>query len=254
MRLVGTPAAVGATPAGDATWTPDGALQPLTPRIGRRERSPRSAGSGGRSFERTRWGALTAVAAAVVLAVVTLDAPSFFRGPLPSHVADAVGATLVRDGDRTTLTTGTELQAGDRIETAPGGHATLAFGVGATRIASTTTITISSLSDDTVELDQAAGRAWHRVDPELTRYVVTTADVSWTASGTAFDLDRFVDGDDGDVARLVAAEHDVEVAGPGLATTLTEGSVARISLDARRPSRSGRWRSPTWSIHGWSRT
>ena len=57
-RLVGLPAAVGtvggATANGEAAWAPDGALQPLAPRVGRRDRGHRSGRSGGRPFDRTR--------------------------------------------------------------------------------------------------------------------------------------------------------------------------------------------------------
>ena len=76
------------------------------------------------------------MAAAIVVAVLGLDAQTFFGVPPRAHAAEAVGATLARDGAETALRPGAELQVGDRITTDSTGRATLVVAGGEVRLAS----------------------------------------------------------------------------------------------------------------------
>jgi hypothetical protein len=175
-----------------------------------------------------RWGVLT-IAAAVVIAIVGLNLRGFLLSPPQAVATAAVGATLVRDGVTTTLTPGTVLAAGDRVETSSGGSASLTLGGGALRLEGATAIGIDRLDNDGIELSQPTGRAWHRVGGGTGRYRVRTEDVTWSATGTAFDLERTTAGGV-DRVRAIGVEHDVRIAGPTLDATLSEGSVAVIAL------------------------
>ncbi len=56
-----------------------------------------------------------------------------------------------------------------------------------------------------------------------------TADVTWTASGTAFDLGRRGAPGGGEEVRAIGIEHTVRITGPGLATDLAQGSAKERS-------------------------
>ena len=179
---------------------------------------------------RWRWPIL-AVAAVLVLVVIGGGPERWFAITAPSASAvDAVGATLTRDGASTALAPGMTIRVGDVVTTAPDGSATLALGGGAVRLAGDTQLGITGLEPDAIGLDQVRGRAWHRVGPGAGRYRVTTAGVTWTATGTAFDLDRRPDGVGGEEVRGIGIEHAVRIGAPGVDATLAEGSVVVISL------------------------
>ena len=224
-RLVG--AAIGAGPAAAApTVGPalvDGgpvALDRVRPHVVRR--SPPVANV-------PRW-SVAAVAAAVVIAVVGINGRWLQGGPAEASVVGATDAALVRDGARIDLVAGQELRAGDRILTGPDGSATIALAGGEARLEAAADLTITELDHERIRLDQDAGRAWHRVAEPLETYLVTTADVTWTATGTAFDLDRRAAADGGEEVRAIGIEHDVAAAGPDLALSVREGMVALIDL------------------------
>jgi len=67
--------------------------------------------------------------------------------------------------------------------------------------------------------------------PEGGRYEVTTGTVTWTALGTAFDLDRTgPSSTGGDVVHELSIEHSVVADGPGLQVTIDEGRGASLRL------------------------
>jgi hypothetical protein len=74
-----------------------------------------------------RWSILAA-AAALIVAVVGLNAGLLFTAPPDSRVAAATGAELIRDGEATALVAGTELEPADEIRVAGGGSAALQLG------------------------------------------------------------------------------------------------------------------------------
>ncbi len=178
-----------------------------------------------------RW-SYAAIAAALVLAVGAIAGDLLHPIPATTRVADAVGATLVRDGVAEALAPGSELREGDEIRVAADGSATLAIASGRVRLAGGSDLRLDGLDREHVVLDQLAGRAWHRVAlPSGGTYAVTTGDVTWTARGTAFDIDREVTAS-GDVVHGLAVEHAVTADGPGLTVTLAEGHGATVRLGA----------------------
>lgn len=180
-----------------------------------------------------RW-TFAAIAAALIVAVVGLNGPSLFPSLPSSRAGQSVGASLLRDGVTGPLVAGAELRAGDSVSTDADGHATLELGGGRVRLAGDTTVRIDRLEAGRIDLGQLAGRAWHRVVVEAgSRYSVATAGITWTATGTAFDVDLPADGA---TVRAVAVEHDVSADGPGLHLDLQEGRSAVIGLAAGPPT------------------
>jgi len=179
-----------------------------------------------------RWSILAA-AAAVVVAVVGLNAGILFQAPPATRVAAAVGATLVRDGEATPLILGAELQAADEVRVGESGSATLVVGDSRIRLDGGANVRLATIERSRIEIDQVAGRAWHRVIlPDGGRYVVTTGPVTWTAKGTAFDIDRSgAAAPGGDTVRELSIEHGVVAEGPGLRVTIDEGRGATVRLD-----------------------
>lgn len=180
-----------------------------------------------------RWSIL-GVAATLIVAIGVLSGNLLSSAPPESRVAAAVGAELTRRGEATILAAGTQLEAGDEIRIAGGGSASLQLGASRVRLAGGAEIRLVTLEPSRITVDQIAGRAWHRVDlPDGGRYVVMTADVSWTAVGTAFDLDRDEgDATGGDIVRELSIRHDVLVEGPGLRVTVGQGRGATVRLGA----------------------
>lgn len=179
-----------------------------------------------------RWSFL-AVAAALIVAVVGLNG----RGPLGTtltRAGESVGASLTRDGATSALAGGVELRVGDTVSVTPDGHATLELGDGRVRLAGGSSLRLDALGPERIELAQLTGRAWHRVAlPAGATYAVETAGITWTATGTAFDLDL---APDGSVLRALAIEHAIGATGPGLSLTLDEGRLAVIGLGAGSPT------------------
>jgi hypothetical protein len=117
------------------------------------------------------------------------------------------------------------------VATGPDGFATLELGASRVRLGSDSAVRLVEATAARIELEQAAGRAWHRVGGPEVSYEVRTADVTWTADGTAFDLRLEHGPATGDEwVRGVGIEHDVAIAGPDLSAVLDEGAVARIRL------------------------
>ena len=177
-----------------------------------------------------RWSFL-AMAAAIVVTVVALNS-NLLRPVLPEmRASDAVGATLIRDGSATALEPGTELLVGDEVRVAATGHATLAFGESLARLDGGADLRIADLGENAIELEQLAGETWHRaVLGGAGRYVVRTGPVTWTASGTAFDISRGPDGSGGELVHEQSIQHDVVVDGPDLRATVSEGRGATVHL------------------------
>lgn len=233
--VVGSAPAAAASSSATPLWV-DEPVQSLRPYV-RRRTSGMVAGAGAaadvqRPLGSTKgWTSLLAIAAVIAIAVVTLDGRTFLTGPLPATVADATGATLTRDGSVQPLTAGLVLEPGDLIATDAGsGSATLTLGRGETRLAAASSVRLEDLGDDII-LDQLAGRAWHRVGGDVDRYTVRTAEVTWTATGTAFDLDRHATADGTEAVRAVGVEQTVTATGPDVAVDVVEGSIALVRLD-----------------------
>jgi len=177
-----------------------------------------------------RW-SLLAVAAAVVVTVVALNSNLLLPVLPEMRASDAVGATLIRDGSATALEPGTELLVGDEVRVAAAGHASLAFGASLARLAGGADLRITDLGEDDIELEQLGGEAWHRVVlGDAGSYVVRTGPVTWTATGTAFDIERGPDGSGGELVHEQSIQHDVVVSGPDLRATVTEGRGATVHL------------------------
>jgi hypothetical protein len=202
---------------------PNGAPQRLRPRVARRAPGVMPA---------TRW-TVAAVAAALIVSVIGLGPGRLLHAPAASRAGDVSAASLIRDGSTTALVAGTTLQVGDEIRTADAGRATLQLGTSQARLAGGSDVAIRSLNADELMLEQLAGRVYHRVDvPTGGTYTVATAAASWTAHGTAFDLDRRVLPSHADRMTVLALEHSVGVAGPGVSATVTEGRRAELLLGA----------------------
>jgi hypothetical protein len=177
-----------------------------------------------------RW-SFMAAAAAVVFAVVALNSKLMFPAVPDLRATDAVGATLVRDGVAVALEPGAELRVGDEVTVGSSGHASLAFGESLARLDAGASLRLSNLDGRAIELEQLGGEAWHRaVLSSGGRYVVRTGAVSWTATGTAFDIDRVPDGAGGEIVRERSIQHDVVVDGPDLRATVNEGRGAVVHL------------------------
>lgn len=178
-----------------------------------------------------RWTVLTA-AAALIVAIVGLNANLLVPVPPSSRVTAAAGAELVRDGAATALAVGTELRSGDEVRVSAAGSANLLVGENRIRLSGGADLRLTRLEQARVEIEQVTGRAWHRVVlPSSASYVVTTGSVSWTAKGTAFDLDRTGAATaGGDVVRELSIQHAVVVAGVNLRVTIDEGNGATVRL------------------------
>jgi ferric-dicitrate binding protein FerR (iron transport regulator) len=185
--------------------------------------------------------------AAVALALVVVAAGAFgagklllFRTSLNAVAGEVAGATLTRGGQSSELLSGTALLEGDTIGVAPGGHAALAIGGSIARLAGGAAVHLDALGAQGVTIGQLAGRAYHRVDPsDGLPYRVATGPLTWTASGTAFDVDREPvtsgQGAGGERVTLLAIQHDVALAGPGLEVNVTEGQQAVVYIGGSGP-------------------
>ena len=180
-----------------------------------------------------RWTAM-AVAAAFILAVVGVRTVTELPALAPSHAGQVAGATLARGGEVSDLTSGTALLEGDEIDVGPGGHATLELGATIVRMAGGSAVRVDSLAQDVV-VEQLSGRVWHRAAPDADgSYAVTTAGLTWTAQGTAFDLARESSAT-GDRLELLTIEHAVRLSGPSLSATIDEGRRAVVILGRGSP-------------------
>jgi hypothetical protein len=163
---------------------------------------------------------------AIVLAVGAAGvATGRFIAVPADRVGEATDATLIRTGGSQALVAGTALAAGDEIRVASDGHATLLLGSSQARLAGGADFRLNLLSGSTVQLAQLAGRAYHRVVvPAGGSYAVVTGPYTWTATGTAFDLDRTPAAGGGEQVTLLALEHSVAVNGRETHQQVAEGS------------------------------
>ena len=194
------------------------------------------------------------MAAVVLVAVVAIDHQSLVP-PAPNlHVADAADATVQRGASRLDLEPGMELRAGDVIRTADrDGRATLSLAGGETRLAPATAVGIVAAGTD-ITLDQHAGRVWHRVGAAVGTYAVQTDDVTWVATGTAFDLDRRPAAAGGEEVRAIAIDHDVRIDGRFADPRPARGLYDDRPAGRSRPTRSTAVRSPmttAWTRGCW---
>jgi hypothetical protein len=187
----------------------------------------------------TRWTSI-GLAAAVVVSVLGLNVDRLWSVPATIRAGGAVAAILVRDGQVQTLAPGAELYVGDVVRVGPDGHATLHLEASVARLAGGAEVAIEAATATTIALDQRAGRAYHRVVvPADGSYSVATAGITWTATGTAFDIDRSPTAA-GERIRGLAAEHSVTASGHGLALTVPEGRTLTIDLPAMAEVSTGR--------------
>lgn len=200
--------------------------QRVRPVVRRASAAPRSLAG---PLPAPRWTAL-AVAAALILSV--LGVRTLVPVVPEAWTSDVAFAEVVRDGRVAPLTPGAELRAGDEVRVGMGGSATLELGASRVRLAAGAAIRIEALSARRTVVDQVAGRAWHRVvGTGGGTYTVTTAGIEWTATGTAFDVERRGSRGARTVA-VLAVEHDVTVRAPGLNAILREGRTATLGLRA----------------------
>lgn len=202
--------------------------------------APRPTGQRDARLPGRRWGVL-AVAAALLVGVVGLDGSRLFPGQPPARSADAVGAVLVRAGTDGPLLAGVALQAGDVIRVGAAGHALVDLAAGQARLAAGAEVRLITAAADRIDLEQVAGRVYHRVAlASGGQYTVRTGALTWTARGTAFDLDRRpaasdaagtrADAGGSEIVRAVGIQHDVRVEGAGLSATIAEGHSAEVRL------------------------
>src|SRR6266536_535804 len=174
---------------------------------------------------------IATIAAALVVSLVGLGPGHLLQAPAPSRAGDVAGASLVRGGSTTALAAGAALEVGDESRTTDIGRATLQLGNSQARLSGGSDMVIRSLAADGLVLEQLAGRAYHRVAVASGgTYTVMTAAVSWTAHGTAFDLDRRTLASGAERLTLLTIEHSVSVAGPDVSATVTEGRRAELVL------------------------
>jgi hypothetical protein len=173
-----------------------------------------------------------AIAAGLIIGIIALAAGrSLFTPAVPpaSRTVDAAGATLIRNGQSIDLAAGIAIQAGDEIRTTADGHAIVALGNSRARLAGGSDLIVTAITASDIALEQVAGRVYHRVwVPAGGSYVVTTAGVSWTAHGTAFDLDRESVPGGGSHLKLLTIENAVIVNAPDISVTVPQGRVAEI--------------------------
>ena len=163
-----------------------------------------------------------AVAAAALLSGRFSAAPT-------NRVGESAGATLIRSGGSQALAAGAALAVGDEIRVAADGHATLDLGSSQTRLAGGADIRLNVLSGSAVQLALLAGRAYHRVVlPVGGSYAVVTGPYTWTATGTAFDLDRTPASAGGEQVTLLALEHALAIDGPDTHRQIAEGSSVAV--------------------------
>ena len=177
-----------------------------------------------------RWVAL-GLAASLVVASFLYGTTIVFPAR-PYAVADvANNATVVRGGSASPLTQGAELYEGDEIRVAAGGLATLSMGGSFARMAGGSDMRLDGLGSSAIVVEQLGGRVYHRVvvGPEG-KYEVVTGSVDWTATGTAFDLDRHSAAGGGEVVRGMALLDGLGLSGPSLETALIQGESATVAL------------------------
>ncbi len=189
---------------------------------------PASQAARGRTASRRPW-AIAGLAVVVVAAAALALSSGVLRATDANRAGDTSGATLIRGGGSQALVAGTSLSAGDEVRVATSGNATLLLGSSQARLAGGADLRIDTLDSSTVRLALLAGRAYDRVVlPAGGSYAVVTGPYTWTATGTAFDLNRVPDPAGGEQVTLLDLEHTVAVAGPGGSRQIAEGSSVSV--------------------------
>ncbi len=163
-------------------------------------------------------------------------------GTVPARAAQGIalsvysGSVQVRRGASgawTAATTGEELKNGDVVRTSSDGAATIRyFGIGESRLASNSEITIQSTNSGTVDFQLSGGRIWTRLLRLLdldNSVSVRTNTVAATVRGTAFDVQANAAG--GSTVLVTDSVVDLSPA-TGSRTVplhLVEGSMADVS-------------------------
>jgi hypothetical protein len=181
-----------------------------------------------------RWTALTA-AAVIVFAAIGLTTDRVVPVPPGAHVAAASAASIRHGGSERAAAAGATIGAGDTVAVAAGGEAILVIGGSEARLDGGATVELDRLDSRGIELIQLTGHAYHRVDvPSGASYLVRTASITWTAQGTAFDVDReVVDG--AEQVTVLAVQHAVGIEGPDLTGSVLEGRRAVVRLGGELP-------------------
>ncbi|HMJ80275.1 MAG TPA: hypothetical protein VK592_04470, partial [Candidatus Dormibacteraeota bacterium] len=194
---------------------------------------------------RPRWRPRRLVALAVAVIVVAAAALGASRFLMPGTVLQAVagdvaGVVLTRGGQSSALQAGTILLEGDTITVSPTGSAAFSVGGSIARLAGGAVVHLDAIDAQGITIAELAGRVYNRVDPaDGVPYRVVTGPLTWTASGTAFDVDRIPvlagEGAGGERVTVIAVEHDVALAGPGLEANVAQGQQAVVVLGGSGP-------------------
>lgn len=175
--------------------------------------------------------AVAGMAACLGLALVIGGSGLIWPSRPADLAAEADGTSVVRNGSASELAAGDRLQEGDEIRVGSGGHAVLTLGSSVVRVAEGGDLRLNSLDSSNLVLAQLAGRAYHRVSvPSGGSYTVVTASVSWRATGTAFDVDRYSSSSGGEMVRTLALQHSVDLSGPEITARVAEGDSATVVL------------------------
>ncbi len=203
---------------------PDALPGPLT-----RPRSRSEASAAGRKTASRPLLAVLGIGALIVAVLAAGLVTGRFASLPANRVGEAVNATLVRTGSSQPLLAGSLLMVGDEIRVGADGHATLDLGSSQARLAGGAEVRLNILSSSSVQLALLAGRAYHRVVvPTGGSYAIVTGPYTWTATGTAFDLDRVPAPTGGEQVTLLALEHGVAIDGPDVHGQVPEGSSATV--------------------------
>ena len=184
----------------------------------------------------SRWVAV-GLAASIAIATLFVGTTLMFPVGPSASVQLAVSTTVVRGGVSSPLVAGSELHEGDVVEVGSDGGATLAMGASFVRMAAGSDLRLDGLDPAHIVLDQLAGRVYHRVAVGARGdYTVVTASVKWVATGSAFDLNREALGAGGEQVRGLALLDGLELSGPQLAATLSQGQSAVVELSGGSPA------------------
>jgi hypothetical protein len=171
--------------------------------------------------------------AAVIVASVVYGGSSLLSPKFAATAAEADSTTLVRNGASIALSANAVLREGDEIRVAAAGRATLQLGGSWVRMVGGADLELTSLDPNHVSVDQIAGRVYHRVAaPSGGDYRVATSGFTWTASGTAFDLDIQPTASGGEQVQGLALVDALQVRGPQLQADLQEGTSVTVELNA----------------------
>lgn len=182
-----------------------------------------------------RWTALAA-AAVIVFAAVGLATDRVTPNVPMARIASATGASIVHGGAVRAAAAGAPLAVGDVVRVADGGDATVTIDASEARLGPGASIELDEVDASRIELVQLGGRVYHRVDvPAGQTYAVRTASITWTARGTAFDVERTALGAGTERVTVLAVQHSIAIDGPDLDGSLSEGRRAVVVLSGASP-------------------